>query len=453
MKTKLFTSAMLAAATAVVTCSCDENANKGGNAGNNEQTQTAAAQQAPAGEQPAATQQAPAEPSNEEICKAVTEPLAGYAFAAPGGVSYDVAASAAGHQTITATVKMVVKENLYTVAEAPEDFNRERQAVNEAANLAIRPDAAYLMQVGAPTDLIAEEDRTARQLPQELQSALVELREFAETRVYKQVAAAGQEVELGTTLDAVWENGAWNFTTVQQNLAPLTALAGYTPQSALPQGAPILSPEFIEARKAEIAARVAAFNELAKPFNQGREEAARQKLTELLAKAEEEARRCQEQQDALKAEQQKWKELCTKALTAGGNFAGEWTRGTRFGEITLHIEQVKVFDDSVQFFGSIYDTKLPEASLDIAGRCELTAGEQGSAVNVTIYDGQYDPDQPTAEVYDAKDGMLLLHLGADGKLTGVMTCESWGEAPERAFSVKLAPKTPAADKAAKGGRR
>ena len=443
MKTKLFTSAMLAAATAVVTCSCDDN--KGNNAGNGGQAQSTATEQTPTAPQAATA------PTNEEICKAVTDPLAGYAFATPGGVAYDVVAETPGHQTIEATVKMVVKENLYAETAAPEDFNKERQAVNEAANLAIRPDAAYLMQVGAPTDLITDDDRTAKQLPQELQSALVELREFAETKVFKQVAAAGQEVEVRLSVEAAQENGAWKFTPGAQNLAPVTALAEYTPQSALPQGASILTPEFIESRKAEIAAKVAAFNELAKPFNQGREEAARQKLTELQARAEEDARRNQEQVDAQKEEQGKWQETCTKALASGSNFAGEWTRGNRFGEITLHIEQAKVFENSVQFFGTIYDTKLPEASLDIAGRCELTAGEQGSVVNVTIYDGQYDPDQPTAEVYDAKDGMLQLILGQDGKLTGVMTCESWTETPEKAFNVQLSPK--AASKQGKGGRQ
>lgn len=437
MKTNLFTTAVIAAAAMLAASSCDEN--KGGSSAPAEQPQQDQANaQAPAEPQAPA---APADPTNEEICKAVTDQLAQYTFVTPGEFSYQVETVAPGRQNISASLKMVVKENMYTQVAAPEDFNRERQAVNEAANLAIRPDAAYLMQVGAPTDAVTDEDRVAKQLPQELQSALVALREFAEQKLYNKVAQAGQEAGISVALDAEWKDGAWVFTTAHQDLSQLLALRDFTPESALPEGAPVMSPEFIEARKAEIAAKVAEFNELAKPFNQGREEAARQMLTERLARVEEEARRSQEQVDAQKAEQQKWQEACTKALAAGCNFAGEWTRGKHFGEITLHIEQAKAFDNSIQFFGTIYDTKLPEASLDIAGRCELTPGENGSEVNVTIYDGQYDPDQPTAEVYDAKDGMLVLHLGQDGKLTGVMTCESWGEAPERAFAVQLTPKT------------
>ncbi|MCQ2370503.1 MAG: hypothetical protein MJ058_00430 [Akkermansia sp.] len=434
MKTNLFTTAAIAAAAMLAASSCDKD--KGGSTAPAEQPRQGQTQQAAEPQAPAV----PAAPTNEEICKAVTDQLAQYTYATPGGFAYEVTAEAPGKQTIAATLKMVVKENMYTQVAAPEDFNAGRQALNEAANLAIRPDAAYLMQVGAPTDVITDEDRVAKQLPEELQSALVALRQFAEQKLYNMVAQAGQEAEIAVTLEAEWKDGAWVFTNVQQNLAPLLALREFTPESALPQGAPIMTPEFIEARKAEIAAKVAEFNELAKPFNMGREEAARQTLTERQARAEEEARRSQEQVDAQKAEQLKWQEACTKALAAGNNFSGEWTRGKHFGEITLHIEQAKAFDNSIQFFGTIYDTKLPEASLDIAGRCELTPGENGSEVNVTIYDGQYDPDQPTAEVYDAKDGMLVLHLGQDGKLTGVMTCESWGNAPERAFTVQLTPK-------------
>lgn len=442
MKKRLLITALMAAAATLVTSSCTDDAQKPDQAGK-QNTETAAPK-------------VPEAPTNEEISRAATELLGTCGYATPGALSYDLVPAengkaTPGKQVISTTLKMVVKENLYSKANAPEEFNKERQAVNEAANLAIRPDSAYLVQVGAPTDLITDEDRKAKELPQELQAALLELRELAEQPVYKKVADAGQEVEVAATFEATWENGAWSFRAMNQNTAALLELADYTAESALPEGAPVLTPEFTSTRKAEITEKVAAFNAQAAPFNQGREEAARQKLTELMARADEEAKRTQEQVDAQQAEQQQWQETCTKMLADGNNFAGEWTRGKHFGEITLHIEQAKVFDTSIQFVGSIYDTKLPEASLDIAGRCELMRGEGGSEVNITIYDGQYDPDQPTAEVYDAKDGMLILHLDNDGKLSGVMTCESWGEAPEKAFSVQLTPK--AAQKPAKDTKK
>jgi 1-acyl-sn-glycerol-3-phosphate acyltransferase len=116
-------------------------------------------------------------------------------------------------------------------------------------------------------------------------------------------------------------------------------------------------------------------------------------------------------------------------------------RDKAFGELSLHIATARRLDNAVQFAGTIYDTKLPEASLDIMGRCELTPKEDGSVqVDIAIYDGQYDPDQPTAEVYDAKDGMLSLQLSKDGKLTGIMGCTSWTNTPEKAFQVSMSPK-------------
>jgi hypothetical protein len=122
-------------------------------------------------------------------------------------------------------------------------------------------------------------------------------------------------------------------------------------------------------------------------------------------------------------------------------FAGEWTRDKHFGELSLHIETAKRLDNAVQFSGTIFDTNLPEASLQIIGRCELAPKEDGTTqVDISIYEGQYDPDQPTAEVYDAKDGMISLQLGKDGKLSGIMTCAAWANTPEKAFKVTLSPK-------------
>ena len=64
--------------------------------------------------------------------------------------------------------------------------------------------------------------------------------------------------------------------------------------------------------------------------------------------------------------------------------------------------------------------------------------EDGSSkVDVTLYDGAYDPDEPTAEVYDAADGRLILTVNEQGHLSGVMSCASWTETPERNFAVRL----------------
>lgn len=415
-----------------------------------------------AGEPEPAQQEAPAEPvappaptqpTNEEISRMLVEQMSGCEAANAGELTCSEpqkTADGAG-VNMSATLKMVVKEDLFAKTTAPAAFNKEREAVNEAANTAMKPESVYLFQVGATTDLITEEDRAAKPLPEHLQAPLNELKELADSSVYTKVVNSGDTVETSASFTATYADGVWQFSNIVVDNAALLALNEYTAQSALPQDAAILTPEFEEARKNLIREKVAAFNQLAEPYIKGREEAARATLTEHQARAEEEARRITEQAAAEEAARQESIDSFVQSLADDKLFAGEWTRDKRFGELSLHIEQAKKFDNSVQFVGTIYDTKLPEASLDIAGRCDLTPREDGTTqVDITIYDGQYDPDQPTAEVYDAKDGMLSLQLSKEGKLTGIMSCTSWANTPERAFQISLTPK---AKEESKGKRR
>lgn len=401
----------------------------------------------------AEAQQTPAVPSDEELKSMLVEQLPACDFATPGAVSCEVPQkNEDGSLNLSLSLPMTLNENLYARESAPAVFNKEREAVNEAANAAMKPESVYLLQVGATTDLISDEDRAPKPLPENLQNALNEMKELADAAVYRMVASAGEVVPVNATCRAVYVDGAWKFEDIMPDTAALLAKADFTAESVVKeQGYAILTPDFEETRKAEIAEKVKAFNEAAAPYILSREEAARATLTQHQAAAEEEAARVAEQEAAVEADRQKWVDTCVAAIANGKNFAGEWTRANRFGEMTLHIEQAKRFDDSIQFFGSVYDTKLPEACLDIAGRCELTPSEEGAKVDITIYDGQYDPDQPTAEVYDARDGLLVLHLDKDGKLSGVMTCASWGANSEKVFKIKLSPKA-AESKSGKKGR-
>ena len=406
--------------------------------------QAVAGEEAPA-EQPAAepvVPEAPTEPSNEDITRMLMEQLSGCEIASAGQLTCSTPTKNTDNSiSMGASIKMAIKEDLYAKDAAPAAFNKEREAVNEAANTSMKPESVYLFQVGATSDLITDADRIAKPLPENLQAPLNELKELAEAPVYRKVVNTGDEVEASATFTAIYVDGAWQFSNIVVDNAALLALNDYTAQSELPQDAPILTPEFEESRKALIREKVAAFNQLAEPYIKGREEAARATLTQHQARAEEEARRMTEQAAAQEAARQECIQGYVQALADDKLFAGEWTRDKRFGEISLHIEQAKQFENAVQFVGTIYDTKLPEASLDIAGRCDLTPKEDGTTqLDITIYDGQYDPDQPTAEVYDAKDGMLSLKLSKDGKLTGIMSCTSWANNPEKAFQINMAPK-------------
>lgn len=392
-------------------------------------------------EEPAAPA-VPTQPSNEEISRMLIEQLSGCDAANAGLLTCsEPVKNPDSSISMSATLKMVVKEDMYARETAPAAFNKEREAVNEAANTAMKPESVYLFQVGATTDLITDADRAAKPLPEHLQAPLNELKELADSSVYRKVMNTGDEVETSASFTASYVDGAWQFSNIVVDNAALLALNDYTAQSALPQEAPILTPEFEEARKATIREKVAAFNQLAEPYIKGREEAARATLTEHQARAEEAARRITEQAAAEEAARQECLNAYIQLLADDKLFAGEWTRDKAFGELSLHIQTAKRLDNAIQFAGTIYDTKLPEASLDIMGRCELTPKEDGTTqVDIAIYDGQYDPDQPTAEVYDAKDGMLSLQLSKDGKLTGIMSCASWSANPEKAFKVTMSPR-------------
>lgn len=384
----------------------------------------------------------PTQPTNEEISRMLIEQLSGCDAANAGLLSCSAPVKNADSSiSMNATLKMTVKEDMYVREMAPAAFNKEREALNEAANTAMKPESVYLFQVGATTDMITDADRAAKPLPEHLQAALNELKELADSSVYRKVMNTGDEVEASASFTATYVDGAWQFSNIVVDNAALLALNDYTAQSALPQNAAVLTPEFEENRKAVIREKVAAFIQQADPYIKSREEAARATLTEHQARAEEDARRITEEAAAQEAARQECIKAYTELLADDKLFAGEWIRDKAFGELSLHIATARRLDNAVQFAGTIYDTKLPEASLDIMGRCELTPKEDGSVqVDIAIYDGQYDPDQPTAEVYDAKDGMLSLQLSKDGKLIGIMSCTSWSANPEKAFKINMAPK-------------
>ena len=387
------------------------------------------------------TPPAPTQPSNEEISRMLMEQMSDCTIAEAGELTCsEPQKNADSSISMNTTLKMQVKEDLFVKETAPAAFNKEREAVNEAANTAMKPESIYLFQIGATTDLITDADRAAKPLPEHLQAPLNELKELADSSVYRKVVTAGDTVETSASFTAIYVDGVWQFSNIVINNAALLELNNYIAQSTLPQEAAVLTPEFEENRKNTIREKVAAFNALADPYIKSREETARATLTEYQARAEENARRIKEQAAAEEAARQESIAAFVQHLADDKLFSGEWIRDKRFGELSLHIQQTRKFDNSIQFIGTIFDTKLPEASLDIAGRCELTPTENGTTqVDITICDGQYDPDQPTAEVYDAEDGILSLQLSKDGKLTGIMSCVTWSTTPEKAFQISLSP--------------
>jgi len=380
-------------------------------------------------------------PGTESVTQALAPALAEYPFLTLTDSRIECKKNEDGSVGVTANLSLRLNENLMEAQQAPAAFNEERKAINEAANKTMQPDSLYLLQIGAPTEMLTDADRAAKPMPEELQAKANMLKELSDGLVYAIITPEGTTVETTATMKATKAGETWEISDVILDQAPMNGMFSAVKQSQLPDEATVLTDDFVNARREEIKRNITEFNEAAHAYILTREEAARAVYTERKALADEETRKAEEAASAATAEKAAWEELCTNFIASGNNFGGEWRRGNRFGEITLHIERAERFEGAIQFIGSLYDTKLPEASLEIAGRCDLAPTQDGTAhVDVTIYDGQYDPDQPTAEVYDAQDGMLSLSLSKEGKLSGIMGCTAWGNASDKNFSVNLSKK-------------
>ena len=339
-----------------------------------------------------------------------------------------------------------IKENRYSKDFAPEELNSERQLINESANRAMRPESHYLMQIGAPAEYIKDEDRQAKPLPENLQQQLSSMTELAMPSVYTLRHESGSKLIIPIRFRAEQNGGEWQLSEFAFDGADLTRELDFSntiPQSKLPENPNILTPEFIEARKAEIRAKADTFNRDIAALITERETAARASLVQREAAVEEEARRAAAQAAEDQARADELRQACQKALAADTVYTGEWTRDKRFGQLSLHISEVSTHDDALQFFGEISDPKIPGSNVHIEGRCAYSRDEENRyTVRITIYDGFYDPNQPTAEVYDAKDGYMELKLDDNGKLSGTMSCVAWQDNPAKTFSINLSKETP-----------
>lgn len=367
--------------------------------------------------------------------------LAGFPAIKLGEVQADVSVAEDGDSIIVARAQTLVEENLYTQESAPEMLHEERKAANDAINRAMLPEASYLLQAGAGTEDIAEEDRSAKPLPENLQAAADELRRMAEASVYHLHTTAGTVIEIAATLRAHPQGDQWEFTEMNCDMAPLSMLIGKLAEGSLPEGAVLMRDGSEQELRLAMREKVAAFNEAAKPYISGREEATRKRMLENRTRREEAQRAAEEKAAADAACHELWEKACAERLKEGMVYTGEWKRGEAFGKLALRMSTVQRYPDSLQFVGLLYNPDMPQAEIQIVGRCEAPSCADGPIpLTVHLYNGRYDPDIATAEVYDSKDGILRLKVdAATGTMAGEMTCEAWADAPDKAFAVSLAP--------------
>ena len=388
---------------------------------------------------PAPTEESEAAlPEEQAVLARLLPELADYPAVRADRARMDAVAMEDGSVMVTAQVTIVVGENLYTKEAAPEVFNAERRAMNDAMNRAMLPEAHYLLQVGAETKEISDEDRQVRPLSEDLQKQADEIRELAEQPVYHLRTPANSTQEIPASMKARKENGQWSFSELSIDTATLQPLVNYIPEAALPEGAAVVSEGFEDSRRAALREKIAAFIAAAEPGIQAREDAARTRVVETRARQGEEAKAAAEQAARQAAAHEAWEKLCGDYVRDGAVFEGEWKRGDDFGKISLRISRTQAYPEAVQFTGVLSDPALPQVELQIVGRVEQAASAQEPApVTVHIYNGRYDSNVPTAEVFDAKDSMLKLHMAENGAMSGLLTCAAWSDSPDKAFSVSL----------------
>ncbi len=346
-----------------------------------------------------------------------------------------------GSQLVLAKIPVRITERLISKEVTPEELNVLRRQSNDVINQAMMPESGYLMQIGAPTSALRDEDRQAKALPPELKGLADELKQLAEQTVYVITYEEGVELTLEAKIVLTQsDNQVWGISSIDIDDRPLLNLKRSERASAHDQGITILTPEWLKQRSEQITQRCKSFAERAAPYIAQREEAARRLLVERITAIEEQRRRVLEAATKTQQEYEETKMHFEELISNSSLYAGEWHQGDDFGKLSLRMDKAEILDNTIHFVGAIFDTELPEAMLDIAGRVELSSFENGkAAIHITIYDGKYDPDEPTAMVYDAKDGVLRLQMDKDNRLTGVMTCSSWSADDDRNFKIRLAP--------------
>lgn len=439
MKTQLIHIALTATAVAILS-SCDEQTTPGQNTA----APSADATQGTAEEvQTTADELTPPAITADEITTAFAPRISNLAYLTQESIEIESTPKANGDLQVKAHVGLKITEDLYGRVESPAEFGEARKVILALHQAAEKPDSSYLLEMGAETGLLTDEDRKAKALPEHLQQLYNQLVDLSESSCFKPERTAGTTFSIELTMDARWEDGKWVISNIVENQDLLSPLSFLTTKSALGENAPVLTQEFIAARLAEIAAKADEFKVGAEAYNKQREDSVRATLTNRQAAQLEQARKEEEQAQKEAAEaaaKKEWTDFCIAHFNNGCTFTGEWTRDNRFGELTIQISEASLHENGIQFFGAMFDSKLPQASINISGRCELTRNDAGtSKVDVTLYQGAYDPDEPTAEVYDQSDGRLILSFDKNGRLQGVMTCASWIENPQKNFKLHFKP--------------
>lgn len=332
-----------------------------------------------------------------------------------------------------------LREPLCEKTDVSASLNEERKAVNPAIDRAMTPESVYLLQVGAAPEMLTEEDRKFRPMPENLREKAEHLVKLANPEAWKISVPAGETLSLQGTMRLESEQGREPaIVSAELDSAAWDEWQKLTPASSLPEWATVFSEESLERHRQAIQAAVKDFNDEAEPYIKSREEATRVRLLEERARAEEEKKARELAENEARAKAAAARERYERAAAAGSVYRGEWSHDEQTGKLALTFISSDILENSAALTAELSDPDFSQVNVELQGRC-LLEPEEGTSwrFQIAIVDGLYDPDVATAEIYNEKEGVLLLNLTDQGTLEGILTCKSWTDEQKKARNVKV----------------
>lgn len=407
-----------------------------------EKKEAKVAEAQPAAAEAPKEQPAPVPPAGDTLRALLPESLAACPWLEVQSVNVAAVSRDGAEERAIFDVTLLLKQDLCEPGDTPARLNELRLKVNPALNRAMTPESQYLLQVGADPSTITEEDRKATPLPAELRRQADALKQLAEPAVYKVTVREGETLALSgsarrTAAAPGGEPAAWELATLDE--APLDAWKKLTPCDSLPEGAFALSAAWLSEQTQKLESAMADFEKAAATYIESREEAARTRLLEARAREDADKAKASAAATALRQERARFEQACA----AGRVWQGEWSLDEQGGKLMMTIVTSEPGERSAMLTANLTDPDLPQASVDMKGRCLLIPEEgEDYRFQIAMIDGLYDPDAATARIYDANDGVMLLNLTEDGSLEGVLTCKSWTDAQKgQVVKVMLKPST------------
>ncbi len=338
---------------------------------------------------------------------------------------------------VTVELQFSVNNSLYSYS-MPETFASAYKIIEPLINAIQSPTSADLLNMGANSDMIELLGSTeTTPIPENLQKLHSELNTLCKNACYKPEYVTDATYILTQTFIANKQSDTWELSINSDDDNPINVFASLITADNLPENAPILTPDFIRTRQAEIAAKAEEFKTATEEYLRNREKSLREELLTKQTQQNLETGKQKEEQLA----QLNWQNFCCETLCRNAVFTGEWKRNRNADKLDIVIDGAEIRGKSLHFYGKVYDIldfEYEPSQMIFVGRCDFEKdADNCSSVILYIKGGSYDPDKKSSEVFMTEDPTFHLKLDEKGNLKGTLTCSKWGENSKNKFSVSF----------------